>query len=82
MPVIITEPAFNDIAKLDNKTRKRIYKAIEKLWKGGIRPNKLKGADKGYKVKVGKYRIIWKYDDKGNIRIDKVKLRNVAYRNL
>jgi mRNA-degrading endonuclease RelE of RelBE toxin-antitoxin system len=83
MPVvIITEPAFDDIAKLDNTTRKRVYKAIEKLSKGISRPDKLKGEGKGYKVKVGRYRIVWKYDDKGNIRIGKVKLRKIVYRNL
>jgi len=82
MPVVITEPAFDDIARLDNETRARIYKAIEKLYRGEIKPVRLKGEERGFKVKVGKYRILWKYDEKGNIRIGSVKSRKDAYRNL
>jgi mRNA-degrading endonuclease RelE of RelBE toxin-antitoxin system len=83
MPVvIITDLAFDDIEKLDKDTRKRVYKAIESLSKGITRPNKLKGKGNGYKVKVGKYRIVWKYNKEGKIRIDKVKLRKNVYRKL
>ncbi|MEQ8191533.1 MAG: hypothetical protein ABRQ39_26440 [Candidatus Eremiobacterota bacterium] len=82
MPVVnITEPAFDDISKLDKKTRERIYEAIEKLSRGIIRSDKLKGG-KGYKVKSGKYRILWSYNEDGSIRIDRIKLRKVVYRNL
>jgi mRNA-degrading endonuclease RelE of RelBE toxin-antitoxin system len=44
MPVvIITDPAFDDIEKLDEKMRKRVYGAIEKLKKGNGRQGKLQG---------------------------------------
>ncbi|HPZ07493.1 MAG TPA: type II toxin-antitoxin system RelE/ParE family toxin [Candidatus Eremiobacteraeota bacterium] len=81
MPVIISKSAQKDIVKLDEKIRNRIFKAIDKLEQGIIKPDRLQGCDKGYKVKVGKYRILWKYKD-GNIEIAKVKLRKIVYRNL
>jgi len=82
MPVIYTRSAEKDIAKLEKKIRVRVYKAIEKIEKGIIRQSKLQGNDKSYKVKVGKYRVVFEIDRKGNIVITRVKLRKIVYRNL
>ena len=81
MSVIVLKSALKDIAKLDNKMRDRIFNAIKRLARGEIKPNKLKGDDKGYKIPVGKYRILWKYK-KEDITISRVKLRKEVYRNL
>ena len=82
MPTVkISDSAFNDISKLDVKIRARVYKAIEKLSKEIIKPKKLKGKEKGFKVKIGKYRILWDYTGK-DINILKVGPRKNIYRNI
>ncbi len=80
MPVIYTEKAEKDIEKLENKIRNRVYKAIEKIEKGIIRRGKLKGQDNSYKIRVGKYRVIFDIDREGNILIIRIKLRKDVYR--
>ncbi|HPZ10428.1 MAG TPA: type II toxin-antitoxin system RelE/ParE family toxin [Candidatus Eremiobacteraeota bacterium] len=82
MPVIILKSALKDIEKLDEKTRERVLKALDKLKKGKIRPGKLQGYDKCYKVKVGKWRVIFEIDLKGNIVVTRVRLRKEVYRNM
>jgi mRNA interferase RelE/StbE len=80
MPVIYTEKAEKDIEKLEKKIRNRVYKAIEKIEKGIIRRGKLKDQDDSYKIRVGKYRVIFDIDYKGNIIIIRIKLRKDVYR--
>ncbi len=80
MPVIYTEKAEKDIEKLEKKIRNRVYKAIEKIEKGIIRRGKLKGQDNSYKIRLGKYRVIFDIDHKGNIIIIRIKLRKDVYR--
>jgi len=82
MSVIYTRPAEKDIEKLDNKTRARIYNTIDKIQKSTIKQGKLQGYESSYKVKVGKYRIVFEIDPKSNIVIYRVKLRKEVYRNL
>lgn len=82
MSVVILKSALKDIAKLDEKMRERVLKAIERLKKGNIKQGKLQGYDKSYKIKVSKYRVVFEIDPKGNIVITRVKLRKIVYRNL
>jgi mRNA interferase RelE/StbE len=82
MSVVILKSALKDIAKLDEKMRERVLKAMERLKKGNIKQGKLQGYDKSYKIKVGKYRVVFEIDPKGNIVITRVKLRKIVYRNL
>jgi mRNA-degrading endonuclease RelE of RelBE toxin-antitoxin system len=81
MEVIILKSALDDIGSLESNVRDRIFKTIEKLSKGEIKPKNLSGNDKGYKIKAGKYRIIWKYK-KEKIVITRVGARKEVYRNL
>ncbi len=83
MPVVvILKSAQKDIDKLDDNIRKKILKALDRLKKGNIRQGKLQGYDKCYKVKVGKYRVVFEINQKGECVVTRVKLRKVVYRNL
>ena len=72
MIVEFKKKAVKALAKMDSPTKQRIKNAIEGLLltppQGDIKP--LQGFDDGrYRLRVGQYRIIYKYDKNGAVEI-------------
>ena len=80
--IIIKPSAQQDLNKLPDKEIERIASRI-KLLENNPRPigiQKLSG-EEGYRIRSGKYRILYEIDDKGkSIFIYRVKHRKEAYR--
>lgn len=70
LEIVYSKSAAKAIKSLDNKMKQRMKTAIEGLIeippKGDIK--KLQGANPVvYRLRIGKYRVIYKYDDEKNI---------------
>ena len=66
------------LKKLDKKTQLRILKAINQLPLGDVK--KLQGNTEDYRLRVGKYRIIFSKDEKGLvINIIEIASRGEVY---
>jgi len=77
--VIYLKSAFKSLERYDNSTRKRIINAIERIPQGDIK--KLKGEKYPplYRLRVGKYRIIYHIED-DNIVIAEIDTRGDIYK--
>ena len=71
--------AYKALEEYDKPTRKRIIEAIARIPKGDIK--KLQGSNFPplYRLRVGKYRIIYNIEDDG-ILIVKIDTRGDAYK--
>ena len=79
----ITKSAKKDLDAMDDKMYIRIDRNIQRLrndpFPMGVK--KLRGAENEYRIREGKYRILYEVDQKNKtIVIYRVKLRKVAYR--
>jgi mRNA interferase RelE/StbE len=79
----IKKSAKKDLDALDDKMYIRIDRNIQRLindpFPSGVK--KLRGAENEYRIREGKYRILYEVDQKNKtIVIYRVKLRKVAYR--
>jgi len=63
---------------LDRTTQKRIRAGIERIPQGDI--VKLRGVEKGYRLRIGKFRVIFEIED-DIIYIDKIASRGQVYKN-
>jgi mRNA interferase RelE/StbE len=78
----IKKSAKKDLDTLDEKTYIRIDRNIQRLkndpFPRGVR--KLRGEENGYRIREGKYRILYEVDQENNtIVIYRIKLRKAAY---
>ncbi|RZN44122.1 MAG: type II toxin-antitoxin system RelE/ParE family toxin [Methanophagales archaeon ANME-1-THS] len=78
----IKKSAKKDLDALDDKTYVRIDRTIQSLrndpFPRGMK--KLKGKGNSYRIREGKYRILYEVDQKNNtIVIYRIKLRKTAY---
>jgi mRNA interferase RelE/StbE len=83
--VKLTRPAVKETGRLAPKIRGQIAGRLEEL-AANPRPRdarRLVGREKGYRVHVGEYRILYDVDDPARLVIVwRVKHRKDAYRNL
>ena len=83
--VKLTRPAVKEIGRLAPKIRGQIDGRLDEL---AINPRphdarRLAGREKGYRVHVGEYRILYDVDDSARLVIVwRVKHRKDVYRNL
>lgn len=77
--VEIGSAAEKEIGKLDSIAVKRVDKTINKLRQNPLPPGaiKLEGADEGWRVRVGDWRVIYEIDDSAKL----VKIRHVRHRS-
>ena len=78
----IKKSAKKDLDALDDKTYIRIDRNIQRLrndpFPRGMK--KLRGEENRYRIREGKYRILYEVDQKNNtIVIYRIKLRKTAY---
>jgi len=81
--VEITKSAIKELAALDSRMRARIRKAVEDLKEGSVLKNpkrvlKLSGEPDRYRMRVGKYRIIFRLSGR-QIIIERIASRGKAY---
>ena len=68
MQIILSHNAEKALRKLDKKRRDNIVEAIQAIPKGDIKP--MEGKPEGrYRLRVGGYRVIFRYDKNGNLVI-------------
>jgi len=81
--LVYTHTAFKDIRKLDESTKQRIKKTLERYQNNPLQyASKLTNAEYGeYRFRVGDYRIIFDLDD-DKIIILRVGHRKNIYRGL
>lgn len=63
MKIQYTKVAVKSISEMDRQTKQRIKQAIENIPNGDIVP--LQGKQNEYRLRVGKYRIIFEYKTDG-----------------
>lgn len=66
------------INTMDTKTKQRIKTAIEGIPAGDIKP--LEGSKTLYRLRVGKWRIVFSYPDKETVLIERIAPRGGAYK--
>ena len=71
----------NDAKKLDNSVKIQLNKKLEKLKNGQVDVKPLRGRLAGKnKIRLGNYRIIYKFIDMKNIELLGVELRDKIYK--
>ncbi len=79
MSIEYSRKAIKAIKSINDPYRSRILKAIEKIPSGDIK--QMKNYDNAYRLRVGKYRIIYYNIDTNTILIDEIGLRGQIYKN-
>ena len=77
MNIEYSKAAAKTIAALDSKTKQRIKNAIEAIPAGDIKP--LQGRDGYYRLRVGRWRVIFEYDGK-TIGVARIAPRGDVYK--
>ena len=67
------------LKKLDRNTQLRIIKSINQLPSGDVK--KLQGKAEDYRLRVGKYRIVYMYENEQTIKIIKIDTRGDIYKD-
>jgi len=68
MQIILSHNAEKALRKLDKKRRDNIIEAIQGIPQGDIKP--MEGKPEGrYRLRIGSYRVIFRYDKNGNMVI-------------
>lgn len=70
--------AVKVISDMDSSTKQRIKQGIEGIPAGDIKP--LQGYSGYYRLRVGKWRIIFNYPDSTTVMISKIATRGDAYK--
>ena len=78
MNIRYTKAAVKVILTMDFKTKQRIKKGIESIPAGDIKT--LRGYYGLYRLRVGKWRIVFSYPDNNTILIEKIAPRGEVYR--
>ena len=79
MKVTFSNNAVKAISRLDTVTKKRVQKAIQDIPKGS---KKMKGHTALYRIRVGDWRIVFSYPDKGTVLVEDVGLRGQIYKGV
>ncbi len=79
MSIEYSKKAIKAIKSINEPYRGRILKAIKKIPSGDIK--QMKNYDNAYRLRVGKYRIIYYNIDTHTILIDEIGLRGQIYKN-
>ncbi len=77
MKITYSKNSAKFIKKVNEPNKSRLRKAIENLPNGDIAS--LQGANGKYRLRVGNYRIIYRFIDKDTIYIDRIGLRGQIY---
>ena len=67
MEILYTKIAAKAISAMDQQTQQRIQLGIEGIPNGDILP--LQGKDNEYRLRIGKYRILFEYKQKDTEKI-------------
>jgi mRNA interferase RelE/StbE len=67
MQIQYTKVAVKSISTMDKQTQQRIKKGIEDIPIGDILP--LQGSENEYRLRIGKYRIMFEYRQNGEEKI-------------
>lgn len=79
MKFVFAKDAVKNIEKMDHKRRFNIKEAIEGIPEGDIKP--MQGTPTGrYRLRVGGYRVIFRYDDAETVHILAIGSRGDIYK--
>ena len=73
-----TKAAVKSISSMERKTKQRIKEAIEGIPDGDIKP--LQGSLTLYRLRVGKWRIVFSYPDDDTVLIERIAPRGDVYK--
>jgi len=80
MLILYSKSSLNYLESLDFKTRNRIVKGIDQLpGKGDIKKMKGKKINNIFRLRVGKYRIIYQ-SEKGQLKVIDIDTRGDIYK--
>lgn len=82
--VVVNKAVLKEIKKENTKTKNRIFESLRKLENPFSLPyEKLKGEENIYRIRIGRFRIIY-YLDKGKreVIVLRIKRRSRAYRDM
>jgi len=82
MKVKLTKQAKKDLKSLDKKFRDRVYEKLRQIYWEKESLRKLKSDENRGKIRVGKYRILYRFDKNKTIIVTDIIQRKDAYRNL
>lgn len=83
MKLEITEPAQKDLAEMDAKTQERIKNVLDRFLSHPqtVDLKKLKGSSDMWRLRVGEWRIILRFDRKQEVLyVLRIRHRREAYR--
>lgn len=78
MKIEYTKSAIKTISAMDSQTKQRIKQGIEGIPAGDIKP--LQGYQGLYRLRVGKWRVVFSYHAKNTILIEKIASRGDVYK--
>jgi len=78
MDIKFSKQAIKTISKMDSVMKKRIRQGVENLPSGDIK--QLQGYDNSLRLRVGKYRIIYRQISETEINVDKIDSRGDIYK--
>ena len=78
MSIELSKQAVKTLSEIDSPTRGRIVNAIKHIPQGDIKP--LKGYKDYYRLRVGRWRIIFGYKDDDIIFVVKIAPRGEVYK--
>ncbi len=79
--VIYSKKAKKSLEKYDYKTSMRIINAIDKIPLGDIKRLVGNEISSLFRLRIGKYRIIYMYEDEQTIKIIKIDTRGDVYKD-
>jgi len=83
LKVVIEKKALKQLQQLDNKTRRRMLEALQTLEREGFSRRldirKLRGYPNHYRLRVGRYRILFELID-NEVRVYAILPRRYAYK--
>ena len=79
--VIYSKKAKKSLEKYDYKTSMRIINAINKIPLGDIKRLVGNEISSLFRLRIGKYRIIYMYEDEQTIKIIKIDTRGDVYKD-
>lgn len=80
MVIKYSKRAVKSVNGMSSRTKQRVKTAIEAIPTGDIKP--LKGSRGSYRLRVGDWRIIFSYPEKGVILIEKIEPRGEVYKGV
>jgi mRNA interferase RelE/StbE len=72
--------AVKSLERMDAPTKHRIRQGIDGIPKGDIK--RLQGHTELYRLRVGDWRIVFSYPDKGTVLIERISPRGEVYKGV